>query len=110
MNKSNKDIHIVNNQYGKPYFHGISDQYFNVSHSGKWVVCGWCQYEIGVDVEVVKDIDINIAKRFFDKSEYEVITGKNIDEQKILFYDLWTLKESYIKYIGRWSYDTIKFF
>lgn len=96
----NKDIHIVKNQYGKPYFYDISNQYFNVSHSGKWVVCGWGQHEIGVDVEVVDDMDIDIAKRFFAKSEYKLLMEKNKEEQKQLFFDLWTLKESYIKYMG----------
>lgn len=100
-NLSDENIHIIYNQYGKPYFHNIPNNYFNISHSGKWVVCGWCHQEIGVDIEVIKDIDLSIAKRFFAKSEYTLFEGKTQEEQKQLFYYLWTLKESYIKYKGQ---------
>lgn len=100
MNIKNKNIHFNNNRYGKPYLYGKSNYYFNVSHSGKWVVCGCSTHEIGIDVEVVKDIDLDIAKHFFCEDEYLFIMNANIDEKKDLFFDFWTLKESYIKYKG----------
>ncbi|MCB2312716.1 4'-phosphopantetheinyl transferase superfamily protein [Clostridium tagluense] len=100
MNLKNENICFSNNQYGKPYLYGLKNQYFNVSHSGKWVVCGWSTHEIGIDIEVVTDIDLGIARKYFCEAEYLSILNTNVDEQKKLFFDFWTLKESYIKYKG----------
>jgi len=100
MNVRNENIMFNNNIYGKPYLYGVEDQHFNISHSGKWVVCGWSTREIGVDVEVVDSIDLDIAKKFFCESEYLSILNTNTEERNDLFFDFWTLKESYIKYKG----------
>lgn len=99
-NMKNEDICFNNNKYGKPYLCNIENQYFNISHSGNWVVCGWSTHEIGVDVQAINDIDLNIAKKFFCESEYLSIMNTNVEEQKNSFYNFWTLKESYIKYKG----------
>lgn len=74
---------------------------FNYSHSGEWVVCAVSATSVGIDVEKIKDIDFSIAERFFAKSEYDDL--KRIADEKKLeyFYDLWTLKESYVKWDGR---------
>jgi len=101
LNMNNSDICFIKNQYGKPYLDGVSDAYFNISHAGQYVMCGWSQQEIGIDVEVVKNIDMDIAKRFFTKEEYEYIITKTAKEQSQYFFDFWTLKESYIKYKGK---------
>jgi 4'-phosphopantetheinyl transferase len=88
------------NENGKPFIAGKSI-YFNNSHSGKWVVCGISFQDIGVDVEVIKNIDLNIAKRFFHNLEYEELVQKDTDEKLDFFFRLWTLKESFIKADGR---------
>jgi 4'-phosphopantetheinyl transferase len=98
LNIKMKDILISRNEYGKPYLEN-KDIFFNNSHSGKWVVCGISKYEVGIDVEKIKNIDINIAKRFFHKDEYLYLL-KN-ENKKDFFYKLWTLKESFIKADGR---------
>ncbi|MBW9154622.1 4'-phosphopantetheinyl transferase superfamily protein (plasmid) [Clostridium estertheticum] len=100
MNIKNESIYFSNNQYGKPYLYGLENQCFNISHSGKWVVCGWSTHEIGIDIEVVNDIDLDIARDHFCEAEYLSIMNTNVDEQKKIFFDFWTLKESYIKYKG----------
>ena len=56
---SEKDI--VYSDFGKPYLN--SQPYkFNVSHSGDWVVCSVGNSKIGVDIEEIKNIDINAWK------------------------------------------------
>lgn len=97
----NKDIIFKYNEYGKPYLQGVPDVYFNVSHSGQYVICGWSQHEIGVDVEEIKKIDLDIAKRFFTAGEYEYIISNITGKQAQYFYEIWTMKESYIKYKGK---------
>ena len=88
------------NGYGKPILldpHGI---HFNISHSGSWVVCAIEDKKVGIDVELIKPINMKIAERFFSKDEY--ISLRNVPEKMRLkyFYMLWTLKESYIKAEG----------
>lgn len=98
---SNDGITFVCNQYGKPYLKGFSSFHFNISHSGDWVLCGASDKQIGIDIEQVKPINTNIAKRFFSRSEYMDLISRPIHEQDDYFYRLWTLKESYIKYRGK---------
>lgn len=95
----NEKIRIVRDSYGKPFIENVP-LYFNISHSGEWVACAISTQEVGIDIEYIKDIDLNIAKSFFCKSEYESLISKNEEDRINYFYDLWTLKESYIKWLG----------
>lgn len=97
----NSEIEIDYNAYGKPFLKG-KKVYFSLSHSNRWVVCGWNNDEIGVDIEKISEINIDIAKSFFCESEYKYIRlGEQYDEQYKRFMQIWTLKESYIKYVGK---------
>ena len=95
----NKDIKILKSNEGKPY---IKDNpiYFNISHAGDFVVCAFSEQEIGVDIEQINDIDLKIAKRFFCASEYEDLVAQEVENRLDYFYSLWTLKESYMKWLG----------
>jgi len=95
------DIKFVYNTYGKPYIKDISDLYFNVSHSGKWVACAFGQMEVGIDIELIRDIDIEIARDFLAPPEYDSLMKRTDYARLEYFYDLWTLKESYIKWTGK---------
>ncbi|WP_026883487.1 4'-phosphopantetheinyl transferase family protein [Clostridium akagii] len=97
----NRDIFFYYNAYGKPYLKYTPPLYFNLSHSGNWVVCAIDDYHIGIDVEQMKNIDFHIAKSFFAEKEYNDLMKKDGAEKKSYFYDLWTLKESYIKACGK---------
>ena len=89
------------NEFGKPYLPEIP-VYFNLSHSGTWVLCAVDGSEIGVDVELRRTIDPAIAERFFSAPERMVLAEANTpDEIRFLFHRLWVLKESYVKAIGR---------
>jgi 4'-phosphopantetheinyl transferase len=85
-------------KYGKPYLKNYSDVYFNLSHSEKYVACAVSDSPIGVDIEYINDIDLNVAKHYFYGSEYEYILNNN--NQKKAFFELWVLKESYMKMTG----------
>jgi 4'-phosphopantetheinyl transferase len=97
----NEDILFYYNAYGKPYLMHTPSIYFNISHSGNWVVCAIDDYEVGIDVEKIENIDLDIAKSFFSKKEYMDLMKKVPAKKKEYFYDLWTLKESYIKACGK---------
>jgi 4'-phosphopantetheinyl transferase len=89
------------NEYGKPCILEPKDIHFNISHSGDWVVCAIDNKPIGIDVETIKPIDLNIARRFFTVEEYNHLMKKDEYNRIRYFYMLWTLKESYIKAIGK---------
>ena len=67
--------------------------------------------EVGIDVEKVKGDRRKIAKRFFTTSEIsDMELLGNETEQVHYFYQLWTLKESYMKAIGRGMTMSLKSF
>lgn len=95
--------HIDYNSYGKPFIKNLNDFHYNISHSGQWVVCAYGNSEVGVDIEkIVYEHDNNgIINNFFSKEEKDFIC---LNADKITraqrFTQIWTLKESYIKYLG----------
>ena len=61
-------------KYGKAYISNFENVYFNLSHSGKMVLCAISDREVGVDIEYSDpEIDLNIAKLYFYNGEYESI-------------------------------------
>ncbi|MCQ2609180.1 MAG: 4'-phosphopantetheinyl transferase superfamily protein [Lachnospiraceae bacterium] len=99
-----KNIKVSYNQYGKPFIEEekYKDIKFNISHTKDKVILSVSDEEVGCDIEKIRDLDINIAKRFFTENEYRYIYDiKNIDIQKAVFYKIWTMKESIAKYIGK---------
>ena len=97
----NKDIIIKRNIYGKPYIKGVDKFHYNISHAGKWVVCVLSDRPVGIDIEIILPIDLEIARNFFTESEYISIRKLPQKDQLAGFYRFWTAKESYIKYIGK---------
>ncbi len=102
LNISNKNIRFNKNQYGKPYLKDYPNFNFNISHSGEYVLCAIDDKPIGVDVEEVKPIACEeIAKSFFTAKEFNYIVNQDLKFQLDRFYEIWTLKESYIKCCGQ---------
>jgi 4'-phosphopantetheinyl transferase len=93
------DFKIKIGKYDKPSICDHENIYFNLSHSGKMVLCSISDREVGVDVEYIDStIDLDIAKHFFYNSEYERIM--NAENKPDEFFKYWVLKESYMKYTG----------
>ncbi len=86
-------------KYGKAYISNHENVYFNLSHSGKIVLCAISDMEVGADVEYIDPkIDLNISKNYFYNSEYEnIMSAENKSDE---FFKYWVLKESYMKYTG----------
>ena len=56
---------------------------------------------IGIDVERRKRDRLAVARRCFDKKEYEDIRSAHTEqEQDMRFLEYWTMKEAYVKYLG----------
>jgi len=96
---ANEEICFTVNEYGKPHCEILKDFHFNISHSGDWVVCAIDKNTIGIDVEEISTIDLDISKNFFSDKEHNDLVLKN--DPFDYFFTLWSLKESYIKFLGK---------
>lgn len=98
----NEHIAFEKNEYGKPYLKEHPKFNFNISHSGDFVVCAIDNKPIGIDIEKIKHIEYKeIAESFFSSSEFEYIGKADSEIELNKFYEIWTLKESYIKCCGQ---------
>ncbi|MFM7576144.1 MAG: 4'-phosphopantetheinyl transferase family protein [Microcystaceae cyanobacterium] len=84
-----------------PQYHA-SPVYFNVSHSQALGLIGISeQHLIGVDVEYQRSLDWQaLARRFFSPAEQTLLDHSPLAQQELLFFQLWTAKEAYLKAIG----------
>lgn len=92
------EFQVGQKENGKPYIKDREDFHYNLSHSGRYVVIAWGGAEVGVDVQQ-QDAAVNmeaIAGRFFTADEQAYI-GTDL----LRFYEIWTKKESYLKYTGK---------
>jgi 4'-phosphopantetheinyl transferase len=96
----NSEISFVCNEHGKPGLRGGGGRQFNLAHSGDWVACGWSGREIGIDVQQMEAVDLQVARFAFHPKECEDLFSEREEGRQSLFYDIWTLKEAYVKYLG----------
>lgn len=98
---NNKTISFKRNDYGKPYIKGYHSFYFNISHSEDYVVCVIDEKPVGIDIEKINQIEYEeISEDFFSICENDYIK-KSLDNRLSRFYEVWTLKESFIKLCGK---------
>jgi len=98
---------FTTNRHGKPqvsYPKIELNTRFNISHTRGLTICGMAPgVDIGVDVE---DTDRTTQAAFdslasyFSEAEVRDLVGLPEEQQKLRFFDYWTLKESYIKARG----------
>ena len=96
FNKNNikyQEIEIIYNEYGKPLIKD-SKYFYNISHSGDYVICALSNKQIGIDIEKVRDINLKISNQFATKSEKEYINNPKT------FFQIYILKEAYFKMLG----------
>ena len=75
--------------------------YFNLAHSGTWVVLAVSNKSVGIDIELIKPIaEIEeVMKVCFNTIEIEAI--KNSTNSLKSFYKFWTSKEAILKATGQ---------
>lgn len=90
------------NEQDKPFLKDHKEEHFNISHSGAFVVVAFSDQNVGVDVEIIGKDRRKVAERFFTVREIEQMHARPTEKDRIhFFYQLWTLKESYMKAIGK---------
>lgn len=92
---------IVEGLRGKPEFvwtqEGHAKCFFNLSHSGEYVICVMADYEVGADVQRSAKVRENLLRRFFSIEERERVEvyGEGA------FAQIWAQKEAETKLTGR---------
>jgi 4'-phosphopantetheinyl transferase len=99
-------VRLVANQYGAlsldPAAHA-SPWRFNLSHTDHLLALALSRAVIGVDVEHVQRLGrtVELADRFFSPAEIAALYALPEHRRRDRFFDLWTLKEAYIKARGK---------
>lgn len=109
LNIASESIEILIDQNEKPYIKNCNI-HFNISHCENILVCAFSESPIGIDIEKIRPISLNITKRFFSENEQEYVFGhkpdneeyKYCDSLEILerFYRIYTIKEAICKKSG----------
>ena len=96
-------------EHGKPYAKDLNVE-FNISHSADMVICVADANPVGIDIEKIRPVDLNTAKRIFSEKEIQYIfeCSPKIENYNhylndaVLqrFFELWTKKEAYGKLVG----------
>ncbi|MEO8211506.1 MAG: 4'-phosphopantetheinyl transferase superfamily protein [bacterium] len=87
---------------GKPYINNSFIK-FNLAHSHNYAVFAFTPgKEVGIDIEYYRELQdaLQIAKRYFSKSEIEEFENTSHENIKIAFFNCWTRKEAFIKAVG----------
>lgn len=84
---------------GKPYTES-APVHFSISHSKNIAVCAISDKPVGIDIEYIRDVNLNVAKRQFAPDEIRYVFEKwELTKQR--FFEIWTRKEAYVKLIGK---------
>ncbi len=88
--------------HGKPSLLGVPHWHIGISHSGDYIAVALSPKPIGIDIERIGSKQyMPIAQRFFSAQEVDYLQNLPIEKQRASFYQLWTLKESYVKALGK---------
>lgn len=100
--KEPRELALKYGENGKPYFKELP-LYFNLSHSGRYVLCAVSNREIGADIQQIREIkELQLAERHFAKEEYRQLElCEDLDKRRQLFFQLWSRKEAYGKLTGK---------
>lgn len=99
-----ENFHIFNppefvySQYGKPYLRDTPQIFFSLSHCKKAVVCVLADFELGVDIEMIRPFEMDVAKRICTENELQQLLASTAPST--LSCKIWTMKESFAKAYG----------
>lgn len=96
-----EDYSITKGEHGKPFITGTDIPiFFNISHSGNYIICAISNHEVGIDIEYRGTAKLQIAHRFFHPAEACKLENTPDTLKNHLFFNYWSVKESFLKYIG----------
>ena len=89
-------------EHGKPFLSYRPSLHYNISHSGKYVVCILADQEVGIDVQIHCRVNYErMLRRMVPREQYlEILSDINVEKK---FFEQWVLREAYIKWTGDWQ-------
>ena len=94
------DAVIALGECNKPYIANHPEVVFNLSHSGHYAACAFYRKEVGIDVQQIVPISDPLIQKIAVQEEAANILQLSQEAKEEAFAKLWTIKESYLKYIG----------
>lgn len=94
------DLRYEIGEHGKPYLADYPQLYFNLSHSGEYVVLAFANQEVGIDIQQKRPIKEALAKMVLSDREYMQYKGLPGEDACNWFFRCWCAKESYSKLNG----------
>jgi 4'-phosphopantetheinyl transferase len=87
-----------------PAVEGQRQWHLSISHSGEWIGCAVAHAPLGLDLEAPRrQRDIaGLLALCCTPGEQRMFEGLGEHEREPLFYELWTVKESWLKRRGEW--------
>ena len=93
-------VRFARTEDGKPYAAGLK-AHFNISHSGHFVVCAVSERNVGIDIEQMRPVREKLVRRVCTDSEFAwYLEAKDDGEAVCRFFQIWTSKEAYFKWLG----------
>lgn len=88
--------------HGKPFLKGMERE-FNLAHANDYIFFVTDNTPVGVDIEYILPLDDldNLVRACFSEREIQAYMTNNKEQRLEFFYEIWTLKESYIKALGK---------
>lgn len=94
------DAQIAYADSGKPYITNHPALFFNLSHSGHYAACAFYHKEVGIDVQQIVPVSDPLIQKIAVQEEAATLLQLSQEAKEEAFTKLWTIKESYLKYIG----------
>lgn len=89
---------ILRTEKGKPHFAKEAGVHFSISHSKEYWACVVAEDPVGLDLQYHKQGRLDqIPPRFFHPQE---VSWLERQESVVAFFEVWTAKESYVKWTG----------
>ncbi|AKB85440.1 4'-phosphopantetheinyl transferase superfamily protein [Methanococcoides methylutens] len=92
--RSSSDISLYRNNKGRVCVKNHEDIYICISYSENLVAISLSKQKIGIDIEHIRQIDLNIFSKYFQDKRFE---RDMLQEDNINLLKEWTLKEAYCK-------------
>lgn len=95
-------LRFVRNRFGRPelFLNQKTPLRFNLSRTAGLIVCAVTrEADLGIDVEDLQRIDdpMALARHAFATSEVADLESLSADDQRVRFFEFWTLKEAWLK-------------
>lgn len=104
LNQASGSILINRTEHGKPFLPKHPELFFNLSHSGKYVVLALTtEAQLGIDVEKIRNRQRfeGLVNKCFVQQEIQYWQALPEQDKSAEFYRFWTGKEAFVKAVGR---------